>query len=266
MQVPSSAAILSCMSKTPPKATQADTIAALLDRSKRTDVPIRKTFVQQGTGKIRDRGPVATLCSHHDERGLDLYLLIHAATSAEPFDVVLPAPTWARAIGLSNTPSARSAVSKAITRLVDLDLVERGARAGNKSRIVLLDEGGHGDDYTHPAKSRDRYLKLPHAYWTDGWHLKLTLPGKVMLLIALSLDDGFPLPIERARDWYGISPDTAQRGLAELETLDLLDVDVQYKPAPLAPEGYTQDRRFTLKAPFGPLRQPLATVTKLQTG
>lgn len=254
------------MSKTPPKATQADTIKALLGRSKRTDVPIRKTFVQQGTGKIRDPGPLAALCSHHDERGLDLYLLIHAATSAEPFDVVLPAATWARTIGLSNTPSARSAVSKAITRLVDLDLVERGERAGNKSRIVLLDEGGHGDDYTHPAKNRDRYLKLPHAYWTGGWHLTLTLPAKVMLLIALSLDDGFPLPIERARDWYRISPDTAQRGLAELDRLDLLDVDLQYKPAPLAPDGYTQDRHFTLKSPFGPLRQPLATVTKLQTG
>lgn len=72
--------------------------------------------------------------------------------------------------------------------------------------------------------------------------------------------------VEKARDWYGISPDTVQRGLAELEKLDLLDVDVQYKTAPLAPEGYTQDRHFTLKAPFGPLRQPLATVTKLKTG
>lgn len=133
------------MSKKPPKATQADTIKALLDRSKRTDVPIRKTFVQQGKGKVRDPGPLADLCSHHDERGLDLYLLFHGTASAEPFDVVLPAPTWARTIGLDNTPSARSAVSKAFTRLVDLQLIERGARAGNKSPIILLDEGGHGE-------------------------------------------------------------------------------------------------------------------------
>ena len=262
----SGAAILPGMSTTPPKASQADTIAALLDRSKRTDVPIRKTFVQQGRGRLRDPGPIADLCSHHDERGLDLYLLFHGTASAEPFDVVLPSPTWARAIGLDNTASARSAVSKAFTRLVDLQLVERGARAGNRSRIVLLDEGGHGEPYSHPGRSRERYLKLPHAYWAEHWHLALSLPGKVVLLIALSLDDGFPLPIEQARGWYGISPDTMQRGLAELENLNLLDVDVQYKPAPLAPEGYTQDRHFTLKAPFGPLRQPLATVTKLQTG
>lgn len=92
------------------------------------------------------------------------------------------------------------------------------------------------------------------------------MAGKVLLLIALSLDDDFALPIERARSWYGISPDTVQRGLAELEKANLLDVNVQYRTEPLAPAGYTQDRRFTLKAPFGPLRRPMATVTKLQTG
>lgn len=41
---PVRAAILSAMPKKPPTATQADTIAALLDRSKRAEVPIRKTF------------------------------------------------------------------------------------------------------------------------------------------------------------------------------------------------------------------------------
>jgi hypothetical protein len=254
------------VSKKPPTATQADTIQALLDRSKRTDVPIRKTFVQQGKGKVRDPGPIATLCSHHDERALDLYLLLHAAASADPFDVVLSSPTWARAIGLSNSPNARSAVSKAFTRLADLDLVTRGPRAGNKSRMVLLDEGGRDEPYTHPAARKERYLKLPHTYWTDSWHLKLSLPAKVMLLIALSLDDGFPLPVDRSKDWYGISSDTAQRGLAELANLNLINVDEQYRLEPLAPDGYTQDRRFTLKAPFGPLRRTLATVTKLQAG
>lgn len=258
-----SPAILSGMSTKPPTATPADTIQALLDRSKRAHVPIRKTFLQQGTGKVRDPGPIAKLCSHHDERGLDLYLLVHAAASAAPFDVVLPAPVWARSLGLSGSASARSSVSKTFKRLLELDLVERGPRAANRSRIVLLDEGGHGEPYVHPASRSDRYLKLPHAYWTNGLHLKLRLPAKVLLLIALSLTDGFVLPIERARNWYGISADTVQRGLAELEKANLIEVDVQYRKEPLAPVGYTQDRHFTLKAPFGPLRSSMATVTEL---
>ncbi len=44
----------------------------------------------------------------------------------------------------------------------------------------------------------------------------LSLPGKAVLLIAHSLRPGFALPVEKAPEWYGISADTAQRGLAEL--------------------------------------------------
>ena len=36
----------------------------------------------------------------HDERGLDLYLLLRAAASADPWDVARPAPVWSRALGL----------------------------------------------------------------------------------------------------------------------------------------------------------------------
>lgn len=246
----------------PPTVTQSDTIAALLDRSKRAEVPIRKTFLQQGTGKVRTPGPLATLVSNHDERALDLYLLAHAAASSDPWDVVLAADTWGRMLGLSATASARSAVSKAFRRVESISLIAR-ERAGSRSRVTLLDEGGHGDPYEHPAPSRQPYLKLPHAYWADDWHLKLRLPGKTMLLIALSLDDDFALPMEKGPDWYGISADTVQRGFDELRRHGLVEVDVRYKTAPLSPLGYTDDRHYTLKAPFGPLRRPLATVQKL---
>jgi hypothetical protein len=57
-------AILGAMPKKPPTVTQADTIAALLERSKRAEVRIRKTFVQQGKGKVRDPGPMASLVSN----------------------------------------------------------------------------------------------------------------------------------------------------------------------------------------------------------
>lgn len=98
--------------------------------------------------------------------------------------------------------------------------------------MVLLDEGGHDEPYTRSATRKERYLKVPHAYWTDSLHLKLSLPAKVMLLIALSLDDGFPLPVARAKDWYGISSDTVKLGrqhLAELANLNLINVDEQYR-------------------------------------
>lgn len=73
-----------------------------------------------------------------------------------------------------------------------------------------------------------------------------------MLLIALSLEDGFILPYERAKPWYGLSGDTAGRGLRALQHADLLAVRKEYREAPLAPEGYTQRLHYTLKPPFGP--------------
>jgi hypothetical protein len=243
---------------------------ALLERSNRSELPIRKTFLQQGAGKVRIPGPVATLIRNHDERALDLYLLVHAVCSAGDFDITLPAGAWARAIGLGNTASGRSTVSKAFRRLEELRLLTR-ARDGSRAKVTLLDESGQVDDsgnllpYVHPGSLKHQYLKLPHSYWEESWHLRLDLRAKAVLLIALSLDDGFTLPIERAPDWYGISADTANRGLQDLRTHGLLELDISTKKAPLAPDGLTQVYRYTLKAPFGPLRKPVATVTKLKT-
>jgi len=217
------------------------------------------------SGNDRHTPATRSLVRSHDERALDLYLLAHAVCSGGDYDVTLPAAVWARAIALSNSASGRSTTSKAFRRLEELGVISR-SRDGSRSKITLLDEGGSGDPYAHPGPGKEPYLKLPHVYWTAGWHHKLGLRAKAVLLIALSLDDGFVLPIERAPDWYGISADTANRGLLDLRGAGLLDVEERIKTAPLAPEGIAQDYHYTLQSPFGPLRQPLATVTSLAKG
>lgn len=247
------------MKPTSQVATQDDTIEALFKRSKRRFVPIRKTFVQQGQGKVRVPGPLASFVAHSDPRALELYLLIHAAASSAPFDVAHPAAVWARALGLPLTKSSCSAVSKALRRIEQLRLITR-VRAGSKAKLTLLDEGGNGDAYLHPSGKHQPYFKLSFSYWTSGLHHRLSMPAKAILMISLSLDDDFILPIEKGPDWYGISADTVQRGLDEISREDLLDIRYVRKKAPLAPLGYTQDRHYTLKPPFGPLRKPLAQV------
>jgi DNA-binding transcriptional ArsR family regulator len=253
--------------------SQKDTIKALLARTNRRKnqlkVPIRRTFLQQGNGHPRDPGPVAAICRNHDERGLDLYLLILAiASSSDPYSVKFPAPAWARTIGMDGDSSnALSAVSKALRRLKDHQLITTD-RVGRESRITLLNEDGHGDPYIRPATADDRYFKLPYEYWTQRWHLKLSLRAKVALLIALSLKDGFQLPAERGPDWYGISADTLQRGLTELVEKDLLEFDDHVRVEPLSAIGTTVEREYSLLPPFGvdPLKKAarLATVTSLR--
>ncbi len=177
--------------------------------------------------------------------------------------MVRGASVWARALGLSNSPSSRSAVSKALRRLEDLALITR-VRAGNRTKVVLCREDGSGEVYVHPSQVRERYLKVSYDYWRKGWHHRLSLRGKVVLLIGLSLNEGFILPQERGPDWYGISADTVQRGLHELIEHELLGVESIRKKAPLAPEGFTLERHYTLHAPFKLARaKKLATVTRL---
>jgi hypothetical protein len=237
----------------PPPLTRRETIEDLLAQSARGIVPIRKSFVQQGRGKDTKPGPLASFVIAHDARALDAYLFVHALASAEPWNCDYPAGTWVRALGLggSATPaSARGAVSKVMRRLEDRNLVKR-ARSGRRASVTLLREDGTGEPYQHPHRSDgDRWLQLPYAYWLEDHVLALSLPAKAMLLIALSLPDGFYLPSERADDWYGISPDSADRGLRELRKAAVLDTNRQWVKNQRSDTGWTEHWTYTLTGSF----------------
>ncbi|MEK7423225.1 MAG: hypothetical protein AAB131_05225 [Actinomycetota bacterium] len=244
---------------------QLETLIDMLKQSGRGIVPIRKTFVQQGERGNRVPGPLATFVSTHDQRALDAYLFVHALASAEPWNCDYPAGMWVRALGLADAAepaSARSAVSKVMKRLEDRQLISRN-RAGRKASITLLKEDGSGDPYEHPHKAGDgdNWLQLPHAYWLEEFHQSLSLPAKAMLLVALSLPDGFPLPADRVPKWYGISADSAERGLRELRKAGVLDVDEQWVKNAKSETGWTQERHYTLDEPFSSTARKKAAAT-----
>lgn len=236
----------------PPLATRHETVLDLLTQSKRGIVPIAKTFVQQGHGKSTAPGPLHQFVSSHDERGLEAYLIVHALASAEPWNCDYPAGTWVRALGLTNAAemsSAKSAVSKVMKRLEDRGLVVR-KRTGRTSSITLLREDGSGEPYDHPLNRGDRWLQLPYAYWTEHHYETLSLPGKALLLVALSRPDFFPLPYERAPDWYGISSDSTERGLKELFDEGLLDYRQDWVKNQRSDTGWIEQRLYTLQGPY----------------
>lgn len=245
------------MSNPPPPPSQQATIETLLSTSRRELVPIRKTFVQQGESRNRTGGPLAKLVANQDVAGLDQYLLLHAKASDGDWSVSLDAAVWARAMGRNATPNGLTATSKTWNRLEKVGLITR-SRSGRKAKITLLCEDGHGGEYTRPrTASDDRWLRLPYDYWRKKWYSRLSLPGKAMLLIALSLDDGFYLPFDKVEAWYGISRNSAQRGMAELNTNDLLSGSTHWESAPLSAIGHKQVINYTLRAPFGPHHQVL---------
>ena len=245
-----------------PAATEDETRAALLDRSKRDFAPVNKLFVQAAPGSISRHGPLAAFVHNRDLRGLHAYLLLLGITSSgdspDGWSTTLPIGVWARAFGTTRdttTASAASAVSKVLTRLEQRNLIARQRHGRErKIRITLLREDGTGQPYTRPGKGNpDRFLRLPHAFWRDGWHEQLDLPATAMLLVALHEKNNFELPAERVPDWYGWSADTAERGLATLEQHHLLTHITRLKKAPLSPTGLTRVNRYLLHKPFGHL-------------
>lgn len=231
---------------------QAETIEALLERSGREEVPIRRTFVQRAT-RGGGAGPLAHFVRNRRGRALDLYLLLHAVASAPPYDAAFPAAVWARALGLRSYSSSETLVSKSWTWLEGQRLVETRRRRRLRE-ITLLYEDGSGRRYRHPgeqgAEDRGHYFKLPHVYWRLNVHNRISLPAKATLLIALSLRDDFILPTDRGVSWYGLSRDTVRKGLRDLRLLGFLAMREVRKEAPLSAHGFTLERHYTLKAPF----------------
>src|SRR5207249_3382554 len=117
---------------------------------------------------------------------LDLYLLMLAASSGGAYDVRRPAGMWARTLS-GGTQIQAASVSKILRRLESLRLIQR-QRVGRLVQVTMRHESGLGLPYTRPGLGHARgehFIKLDHAYWSEKWHEKLTLPGKAMLLIAL---------------------------------------------------------------------------------
>lgn len=228
-------------------------VEAVLQQSGRRGhhIGLRRAFVQRGKLGRSTPGPLADLVRRHDDRALDLYLLLKGKASGEPWTVHLPAVAWARCLGLDEV-AGRSAVSKAWQRLERLELVARGRR-GRLADVGLLHEDGSGAPYESPSgTATDPYFRIPFDYWLgpERHYRTLDLPAKAMLLVTLSLKDDAELPLARVPSWYGLSEDTAGRGLAELKRRGLVGVRVAHTPAPLTVTGYHEHRHVTVDPAF----------------
>lgn len=245
----------------PPAIGPHETVDELVRVAKRDGLRLRRSFLQLRTPNGLAPGPLAEFVAAGDHRGLILYLLLMTKASGGDFSVALAASAWARALGLPN-PTARtatSAVSKTWLRIEQRGLITR-TRVARRAVVTPLMEDGSGQPYTNPGAARDSHFSLPNAFWLEGpeksssrWYEVLQLPDLAMLLIARSLGDGFRLPYHEVPAWYGISADSAARGLSRLTREGILDRNKWFKAAPLAPQGYTAEYHYTLQPPFGPI-------------
>lgn len=235
----------------------------MLTGTKRGFVPIRRTFLQKPPGTKGTRGAqLAELTAN--QSALDAYLLLHAlASSSEPYQAEYPVATWVQLLRLdeaATTPAANSRWSKVVTKLTDLHLVDR-TRSGNHMQYLLLDESGDTSPYVRPrTAAQGHYFKLPYSYWAAGYDVTLSLPEKLMLLIGLDQRDGFKLPFNQAKAWYGVSENTARRGLRGLADHGLVTAESTYEPSAKSPNGWAEIIRYTMTGPFS--RRAIAKAVK----
>jgi hypothetical protein len=243
----------------PDKSTPASTRAEFVRVSARGFTVIRNIFVQIRVGNKGFGSSLGRLVEARQLRALQAYLLLLMSWSAlDKLPEPLAADVWAR--GLSPSPPKLPVPPSAMTRvwntLQDHGLITRHREA----RLVRI--GPRREDskreYVRPRpdlsmSSREKFFILPDAFWTDGWHEKLRLPGLAMLLVLLEETTGrdeVHLAYERAPAWYGISAKTMQNGLEELRRLDLVAERAEWVRADFSKIGRTQKRYYRLKGPF----------------
>jgi hypothetical protein len=128
----------------------------------------------------------------------------------------------------------------------------RSHRSGRRRGVEILREDGSAAPWANPGLAREAFFHLPLAYWTGAFARDLSLPAKAVLLIGLSLQSGgrdhFELPLRRGASWYGVSPSTLRRGLAELREVGLLRRWAQERPTAGSPTGRTYDQRYALNS------------------
>jgi hypothetical protein len=235
----------------PPAPTRKETLETIVQSAKRGAVPIRSTFVQQRDVAGQPApGPLQVFAHRGRFSALLQYLLARTWASGGEYELTYHPSVWIRAMGLPEDDSGRRTLRRNWELLRTLRLVAT-RRSGRLLTVTLLREDGSGEPYEHPGKAGN-YFKLPHQFWLEGYDERLSLPETTLLLISLTLGDWFWMPQERGAAWYGLSVSTMQRGLRGLVARGVLKREKHYKPAPLAPAGYTEQLHYCLQSPFGP--------------
>ncbi|MDP7067126.1 MAG: hypothetical protein QF637_05860 [Acidimicrobiales bacterium] len=150
-------------------------------------------------------------------------------------------------------------IANARLQLRDRGLIGVTTRPGRSPVVRLQREDGSGQHYVPPGSTDGggKYYKLPVEFWTNLWHVTLSGPAVVAILVLQHMDqttnnrDLWVNPTMRTRH-FGFSEETWYRGVNEL---------CHYQLATRAPKPIRQKfedearrRRFTYQFDINSLR------------
>lgn len=238
-------------------ATPEQTREMMTKLSARGYTKIRHILVQLPNDQESRVSMVGKLLTARKHRALMLYLMLLMCwpwlrERSHP----LEAAVWVRGLTTAKglTWSA-STLSRAWTDLEEAGLIVR-RRVGRNVLIEPRREDGAAE-YTVPMKERDRwntYFVVPDTFWLDETFATLTFPGLAILLIIASQtskNSECTLPYDRAKEWYGLSAKSVQKGIKDLEKHDLIHKRAEMFTAALSPTGVSVRMHYSLTGPYG---------------
>ena len=176
------------------------------------------------------------MMSRHDERSLDVYLLLLRDFEGNPeAKIALDYDKTAKSLGLyekMNRTAYRRQIIKSLRKLESrYNLIKFEPQFAKEATITLLSYDDSNKAYSYP---QEWYFQLPASYWGYGWDRKLSMRGKFCYLINLTYAS-----ISDARPWWFAGRETLSKrfnvgdwmlssGMQELRKLNL--IDVEYPP------------------------------------
>lgn len=216
--------------------------SSLAQSVKRDTCPLRRSFVERESGSST-LTPLASLLRTQTSTGgrggalrISLLLTLIWINARPPYSTSRVAAYWAELLGRDDPRGdGARAVRDALHELADRDFIELRS-SGARTTITLrnettpLDEEGAPVPY-EPPYSKDAYLQVPRAFWSDGLAGDLSGAGVAMYLCALALtrsdDPEFFISAGYFEDRYGISRSSRKRGLTELVEHGVLTFTVE---------------------------------------
>jgi hypothetical protein len=227
----------------------------MLQRVKRTHVPLRKVFVQQPMTSTTRPSVLGDMVNAKKLLPLRALLLIHAL---EPMlsDTYWTLDVWARLIGGAKGPQSKERVAVAMRYLKSRKLIDL-THSGQTILVAPRHEDGEGGDFVRAsadgADVGHGYLTIPTQFWTSGLADELTMPGIAMFLVCLSETTkapSFQVAMDQMQRWYGLSERTAERGYRELNKAKVLLEHTQRVNALNSPTTRTKRVHRALSGPY----------------
>lgn len=248
---------LRAMEKKEGTATFAESREEILRLSGRGYVTPRHILVQLPDSAPSRPSTLGRLVHERKHRALILYLLLLTVWPfLEKRGRPLEGKVWARL--LSTETGRRWTPSEVSDAWADLDaagLISR-EREGRFMRVTPRREDGAAE-WTRPGGTKsdwyETFFVLPGTFWRREHFATLSLAALAVLLIVAKETSNQKerwLTYEKAKDWYGISPSTMQKGAKELEDLGLLARRPQTIKAPLSPTGSTTRWWYSLTGDY----------------